>query len=828
MKKIFLSILFSVLSIITISQNLKSQYTNFLPSNVNPSELKPSDIPSEQVLKQMGLSEDEIKQALDFKYNEGIYSDDNTIIDSNSKFSEKISAFYKNIGNDEILEDSLIFPKAKIYGQDIFRKNDIHFYQKATNPNAPSNYEIGPGDQLSIAVWGNSDYSDVVTVDDGGYISPSGFGRIYIKGLTFEDAKSLIRKKLGMYNSEMEITLIYSRVILVNIVGEVYNPGSYTIPAINTAFNALMVANGPNQIGSVRDIYIKRNGKIVDSLDVYKFLFKPSIHKDIYLQDGDYILVSSASNLVEVKGEVNRPYTYEVKNSDNLKDLIGFAGGYTSEASKNIITLKRFENENLLVHDVHQKDLSSTKLKSADEIIVNKIQRKTSNYVSLEGSVGVEGDYEFIEGEKILELLQRANCINEYLYTERSYILRKLNDGTRRSISVDLESVLQNPLSQSNILLKEYDIVKVMAKDDFHDSYFVSVYGSVRSPGELTFGKGMKLSEAIELSGGLKLESSGSRIEISRVIEMDSDNLIPKRSIVLVSSINSDLSLISEHSNFILQNNDQIFVRMNPNYKEPVNVMISGEVVYPGTYSLISEGDRVSDLIQRSGGLTMNAFPEGVRLYRKTKIKEQEILNQIISDEFKDAILSDTSLYNLYSEDLLESEISKASPLIETGEFKYTIVSFDLNKALKVDSKHNIVLLESDSLVIPKSKDIVYVTGSLFNYEAGGGISVPYSGVKRADYYINNFAGGYSKSNDRGRTVVVYPNGSVKKSIDFGLFTISPKVTKGSTVRVTTKEEVIKSKAVPVDWNQAIENTLVKITGVMSLYLLINRIQGSF
>ena len=165
---------------------------------------------------------------------------------------------------------------------------------------------------------------------------------------------------------------------------------------------------------------------------------------------------------------------------------------------------------------------------------------------------------------------------------------------------------------------------------------------------------------------------------------------------------------------------------MNPDYKVPVNVNVSGEVVYPGTYSLISDGDRVSDLIHRSGGLTSNAFPEGVRLYRKTKIKEQEIINQIISEEFKEVILSDTSLYNMYSEDLLESEISKSSSLIETDKFEYTIVSFDLNKALKVNSKHNIVLLESDSLVIPKSKDIVYITGSLFNYEAGGGISVPF------------------------------------------------------------------------------------------------------
>ncbi|MBT6807860.1 MAG: hypothetical protein HOA52_00040 [Flavobacteriales bacterium] len=825
MKKIFLAIVFCGLGFLSFSQNINSSYLRFLPSNVNPSELNPSEIPSEQVLREMGLTNDEITEALNYKNNIGIYNRD---LDS-VKIVKPQSDFIKKI-NSRITSQNYIniFPKEKIYGQDIFRSGDINFFEQATNPNAPDNYELGSGDQLSISVWGNSDYTAVVVVDKKGYISPSGFGRIYVKGLTFDNAKSLIRKKLGMNNSDMDVTLVYSRVILVNIVGEVYNPGSYAIPAINTAFNALMVAKGPTQIGSVRNIYIRRNGEVVDSLDVYEFLFNPSTHEDIYLQDGDYIVVSAASHLVEVKGEVNRPYTYEVKSSDNMQDLIIFAGGYTTEASRNIVTLKSFENENLLIHDVHQKDLNTTYLKSADEIIVNKIQRKVSNYISLEGTVGVEGDYEFVEGEKIISLLERANCINEYLFTESAYVLRKLADGSRKIISIDLQSGLDDSDSKSNIILKEYDIIKVMSKDDFQDSYFISVFGSVRNPRDLVFGKGMKLSNVIELSGGLKSESSGSRIEISRVLEIKSDNITPSRSVVLVAEINSDLSLNSDNSDFVLQANDQIFVRKNPDYKEPVNVMISGEVVYPGTYSLVSDGDRISDLIERSGGLTNNAFTEGVRLYRKTEVKEKPIINQIISEEFKQAILSDTSLYNLYSEDLLNSEINRIKPIEVTGEFEYNIVSFDLNKALKVNSTHNIVLLESDSLVIPKTTDVVFVTGSLYNFDDANGISVPFLGTKRANYYVNNFAGGYSKSNDKNRTVVVYPNGSVKKSVNYGLFTLSPKVTKGSTIKLMSKEEVKKIESLPVDWNQVIEGTMVKITGVMSLYLLINRIQGSF
>ena len=823
MKRNILSILVCLVSFTAYTQDMPSEinqtYLKFLPSNMDPNEIRPSDIPSEQVLQQMGLSSEEISEAMDFKYNRGKYSTN----ESDTSSTDNAQKFYKNMG-EQISKDTISFPKAKIYGQDVFRTNDLSFFQQSTSENPPSHYEIGPSDQFSIAVWGNSDYTDLVTVDEKGYISPSSFGRIYVKGLTFEQARSLIRKKLGMNNSEMDISLVYSRVILVNIVGEVYNPGSYAIPAINTAFNALMVAKGPTQIGSVRNIFIKRDGKVIDSLDVYEFLFNPSEHTDIYLQDGDYILVSAATNLVEVKGEVNRPYTYEVKSSDNMDDVIVFAGGYTTEASQNIITLKRFEDGKLLVHDVHKKDLLTTNLNAADEIIVNKIQRKTSNFISVQGTVGVQGDYEFVQGEKISDLLKRANCLNEYLYKEHAYILRLNSDRSRTTITVNLSSALDNSNSKDNITLKEYDIVNVISTDDFQDDYIVSVFGSVRKSGDLIYGSGLKLEDVIELSGGIKQEASGSRIEISRVLEVNSGSIIPKSSVVLVAEINTDLSLKEEYNNFDLQANDQIFVRKNPDYQEPIHVVVDGEVMYPGTYSLTLEGDRISDIIERCGGLTENAFLEGVKLYRKTKVMSKEEEN-IISEEFKEVILSDTALYKKYSKDLVNSELGIRSKKREFEDIN--VVSFEMNKALKINSKHNIILLEGDSLVIPKSNSTVYITGDLYNYE-GTGISVPYFERKRANYYINNFAGGYARENNKNRTVVVYPNGSVKRSINYRLFSLSPKVTKGSTIKLMSKEQVEEMEATPLDWNVAIEKTLIKVTGVMSLYLLINRITGSF
>ena len=815
-----------LLNLNVYSQDLNPVYLKFLPSNVNPSEIKSSDIPSEQVLRQMGLSDEEVSQALDFKYQRGLY--ENTDVDTISSFKDKIQKFYMNMGDLSYEEDTLTFPKAKIYGQHIFRTNDINYFQRSSDVNAPGNYELGAGDQLSISVWGRSDYSDLSTVDEKGYIHPSGFGRIYVKGLTFAKAKSLIRNRLGMNDSDMEITLIYSRVILVNIVGEVYNPGSYAIPAINTAFNALMASKGPTQIGSVRNIYIKRDGLIIDSLDVYKFLFNPSRHNDLYLQDGDYIIVSSASNLVEVKGEVNRPYTYEIKKSDNVYDVVKYAGGYTPFASKNIITLKRFDKDRFLIHDVHKNDLRTTYLESADEITVNKIQSKSTNYITLEGTVGVEGDYEFIEGENILELLQRSSCLNDYLYTDYAYISRLNKDRTRTHISINLSKVINDPKHKENLKLQEFDIVRVMSVDDFDDNYIVSVFGSVRNPGDHLYGDGLLLKDVLILSGGINQEASGSRVEVSRVLEIEEKTILPKRSVVLTANINDDLTLKMEESSFRLQPNDQVFVRKNPSYREPINVFVSGEVQYPGMYALLSEGEKISQIIKRSGGVTDYAFLTGSKLYRKVNLQEKEYSQNLVSERFKEFIFSDTQ-FNKYNENLFEREMIKYSSagIIKVPE--YSLVSFDLNKALSnKGSKHNLVLHPGDSLVIPKLIDVVYLTGDLFNYEADG-INVPYFPSKRADYYINNFAGGYSKQNDKTRTVVIYPNGSVKRSINMKLFRISPKVKRGSTIKIIAKEEYkTDTKIKPIDWNLAIEHTITKITAVMSLYLLIERIDGSF
>ena len=832
MKKLILLSLFVCLSLLSSAQidNDKSKinpaYLKFLPSNANPEDLRPSDIPSEQVLKQMGLSNAEISEAMDYKFSKGKYAKG---VQDTIGGNTNLSKFYESFG-DTLAIDTTSYPKARIYGQDIFRNNKLSFYQKALDAKAPENYKVGSGDEISISVWGYSEFSENLLVDERGYITPSSYGRIYVKGLTFKKMRSLLKSKFGsfldMKNSEIDVTLSYSRVITVHIVGEVYNPGSYTIPAINTAFNALIAANGPNQLGSVRNIYIKRDGKTVDSLDVYQFLFNPTRSQDIYMQDGDYLFIPPAKHIIEVKGAVNRPYTYEAKTGESIAELIKYAGGYAKNAFTDVLTLKRIDYNAVKVNDVHKDHINSTIVQNGDEVVVNTISNKLSNVVSVKGSVGVSGDYEFIQGDHLLDLLQRAKCIAEKTFMDKVYVVRLNKDRTKTHITVNLAAVLEDDSHIDNILLQEYDIVNVLSVDDFDDEFSVSVLGAVRRVGSFDFGDGMTLQDVLLQAGGLTRQAEGSRVEVSRIMDYDisSNKLKPRMAVVKTIKIGDDLVLSTEAEEFLLQPFDQVFVRENPDFEPAKNVTLSGEVKYPGTYTLLSKDEKISSVVKRAGGLTRYAYLDGVTMFRKEVSSRNETTNitlKDLSDELLDSILSDPSLSLLYQEEVQNMRVENFESFKEI--IMYNKVYLNLDKALQSNtSKHNLVLLEGDSIIVPKTMDVVHIRGDLMNLE-GGAISAPYFGTRRANYYVNNFAGGFARANKKANTIVIHPNGITKKTMNFGLFVISPKVKKGSIIKVVNKFDKLERKKIPIDWNKAIEKTMLKVTAILSLWLLVDR-----
>jgi len=410
---------------------------------------------------------------------------------------------------------------------------------------------------------------------------------------------------------------------------------------------------------------------------------------------------------------------------------------------------------------------------------------------------------------------------------DKVYVVRLNKDRTKTHITVNLGAVLEDDSHIDNILLQEYDIVNVLSVDDFDDEFSVSVLGAIRKGGSFDFGDGMTLQDVLFQAGGLTRQAEGSRVEVSRIMDYDisSNKLKPRMAVVKRIKIGDDLVLSTEAEEFLLQPFDQIFVRENPDFEPAKNISLSGEVKYPGTYTLLSKDEKISSVIKRAGGLTRFAYLDGVTMFRKEVSSRNQTTNitlKDLSDELFDSILSDPSLSLLYQEELQNMRVENFENYNEM--IMYNKVYLNLDKALQSNaSKHNLVLLEGDSVIVPKTMDVVHIRGELMNLE-GGAISAPYFGTRRANYYVNNFAGGFTRTNRKANTVVIYPNGIAKKTMNFGLFVVSPRVKKGSIIKVVNKVEKLKHKKVPVDWNNAIEKTMLKVTAILSLWLLIDRV----
>jgi polysaccharide biosynthesis/export protein len=827
MKKLLL-LLIGLVSLNVYSQTAEqmNKYMRFVPSNMKASDVSPSDIPSEDILRQMGLSDDEIVEAMDYKYQRGKYNPN--FIDTNSVESALMQSdmLYSSM-NDTLFEwnDSIDYPSAKIYGQGFFRNNSINFFSRAYDNQAPDNYLLGENDELTISIWGLAEHSEVVVVNERGYINTRHAGRIYVGSKNLKTVKSLVRDRMNSFfdlsKSQFDLTLNYSRVISVNIVGEVFNPGSYSIPATNTAFNALVAAGGPNQIGSVRNIYLMRDGKTIDSLDVYKFLFDPSSSQDLFMQNNDYLYVPVAEKVVDLKGEVNRPYTYEVKTGDKLINLIKYAGGYTKMAYKNGVSINRIDGNSIKTITVDEVGAANLALRNGDEIMVNSIQGIPKDLVYVNSSTGVSGEYQFSVGERVYDMLLKSNSLSDDLFLESAYLVRTSDNYTKDYVILDIASIIDNPTSESNVLIEEYDELFFLSKRDYRDDYEVIISGAVRLPNTFSFGEGITLSDVVLMSGGLAQEASGAKIDISRIVDYDgeTDRLKSKRAIVRSFDISNDGLLSDDALNFELEPYDQIAVRTNPDYEEVRTVVLTGEVKYPGKYSLLSKDETVSDLIRRAGGLKNSGDINAIKMYRLAKVEESpdnEIDFFENDEEIVNGFFSDGEFVQIVP---LNEEKDKMSSSEKKYIQKYIPVHVELKKALKYEnSKYNIVLHDRDSIDIPITQDLITITGALTNFDETS-ISVPFL-ERRANYYINNYAGGFSKHNVKENTLVISPSGKVSKAKDFGLFVLYPKVEMGSTIKLTEDIKIKRQKPEPVDWTRVLESTVTKISALASLYIL--------
>ena len=680
---------------------------------------------------------------------------------------------------------------SKIFGQNVFRNRNISSFDRIASARAPDNYIISAADQISISVWGFSDFNSVFEVDKEGYISLKETGRIYLKGLRFLDAKALIERKfstfLDLKNSKIDISLASARVITVNVVGDVISPGSYTIPATSTAFNAITIANGTSDVGSVRNIYIRRGGKTIRTLDVYEFLFNPNNNEDFFLENNDYILVTPIHKVVSVNGAVKRPDSYELIENEGMVDLITYSGGIEPSGSTNLL-VKRIKNGKYFYIDVNYDSLKIQKknfpLENGDVITVKPIPEMPEGFIDITGSVRVPGKYEFIPGEKLSDLVMRAQGFLEEAFLAKAFIVRRKEDFSAKYISVNLQDLIQNKASKSNIELFPYDVVNIYSKNKFIDPYNITIYGSVRNPSSYLYGENLTLKDAIFLAGGFEKEAANNRIEISRLSNIGNGSEDSSRVIVFSTSVSFDLTLEKSAEDFKLHPFDQIFIRTMANFSYQKNITISGEVVYPGYYSLTNTNERLFDIIKRAGGLTEFAFPEGAKLIR---------YDQKIGPLFLD---------------LTAKDIKKNS----------------------INNIYNYVLKEGDEINIPQINQLIAIRGAV-NYPAIdviGQINAPYTKGRHAKYYINNFGVGFAKGAQKRKTIVIQPGGFINKTVSLGVVNLYPKIKTGAII-VTKykpdKKNKDKKKSEPVDWNKAIEHLTVKLTGILALYLLFQQIK---
>ncbi|MBK6731220.1 MAG: SLBB domain-containing protein [Bacteroidetes bacterium] len=767
-------------------------------SGLSPSAINPSMV-SESSLKAMGFNDSEITAILAAMGESSTATTATTFDQIGDTQAQNIAAATEQLSDtttpavnatQATTIDETPNVAAVIYGQGIFRNSTISLYERVPNSKPNNNYIMGPGDQIAVSVWGGvSSYNENFTVSDDGYINPFGVGRIYLQGLTYAATKQLLKQKFGTYinlnGANFDVSLTYSKTIKVNIVGEVVSPGSYNIASINTPFNALVAAGGPNDIGSIRNIYVKRNNQVVKTLDVYQFLTNPGYSDDTYLQDNDYIVVPPIGRVVEVAGEVNRAFKYELIEGENLEQLLKYAGGLKSTAYTNIVTVSRYINNENVIVDINYDSIKASGgdfvLFNGDKITFVKIPETVENVVTIIGAVKFPGTYELSEGLRISNLIEKAQGVKYEAYMNKAYLIRKDEQMNSVYIPFNLQDVMNNPSSAFNFELTKFDQVEIFTKDKFRQTFTVKVEGAVKTPGEFPYYESMKLKDLLYYAGGLNVDAANSKIEIARILNFNEAKNVnePTRVVIETIDVDKSLEMIDGSENFELQPYDIVFVRTIPDFEFQKNVTLEGEVVYPGVYTMLSKTETVAEIIARAGGFTSYAYPEGATIKR--------------------------------------------------GNGNLTMLFLD--KAVKSpNSKFNYILKENDIISVPRLGELVSLSGAIdfpFEDTIKTEVYVPFDGSKSAKFYIKKYGRSFHDDARRSRTYVVQPNGLVKRTVNI-LWVIHfyPKVkVKGSEVVVPYKpkkiEKVEDVEKEPFDWNVFATTMSASVLTFATIFILV-------
>lgn len=687
-----------------------------------------------------------------------------------------------------------------IFGSELFSNNNLTFEPNLRIP-TPQNYTLGPDDQVVINVYGNSQVDWKLNVSPDGYIQIPGIGLVSVSGKTIEQATGLIKSKLiGSHyaighGTNVAVSLGNIRSIKVTLVGEIVKPATYTLSSLSTVFNALYASGGPNNNGSFRQIQVIRDNMVIRTLDTYDFLLKGSQKDNIRLQDGDIVRVPTYKVRVTLTGQVKRPAIYEVLPGESLKDVIGFAGGFTDEAYTANIKAVQLTDQDRRVTDIKAGDFGNYIPLRGDYYTVDRILDSYENRVSIYGAVVRPGQFELDKGLTLSALITKAAGLRQDAFAARGFISRLKADNTTELIPFDVKAIVNK--TTADILLKKEDVVSIPSIFDLRDQYSVTINGEVRNAGRFPYSDRMSVSDLIVQAGGFTESASSKRIEVARRIDNGDPN--KKNSPTAnISIINVDANFKVEGKPFILQPFDVVSVYTLPGYEKQRTVRVEGEVLYAGDYTISTKNERISDLVKRAGGLTVSADVEAGTLKRTNTLGIDAQKGKMDS-----AALQQEKLMRIQH---IKKTLHDSTTNVD-DQLRNELVGIDLKKILdKPGSKTDLILEEGDVLRIPKEQQLVKVNGEVLFPS-----SVVYERSKTLSDFVDN-AGGFSPDALKRRAYVVYANGSVKATHSFLFIKSYPPIKAGSEIIIPKKSQ---RKGLSVSDFGAIIGTLASAAAVL-------------
>ena len=698
--------------------------------------------------------------------------DDKKTADSRLRNKKEASEKEENIEQlEDMMEERL--PEIQVFGRNIFN-NKLLTFESSKNIPTPSDYILGAGDVVIIDIWGASQNVIEAEISPEGNIIVDGVGPLYLAGKNVNTANKYVNEILSKVYAESSINLTVgtTRSIVVQVLGEVVTPGSYTISALSTAFNALYAAGGISDVGTLRSINVFRGGKNVATIDVYDYIFNGNINGNITLQDNDVISVGAYESIVNIQGKIKRPMMYELKEGETLSSLVKFSGGFTGDAYSENLRVVRKSGREYSLYTVERQNLGSFDICDGDVVYVDSVIQRFSNMVEITGAVFFPGQYQFGDGiNSVTELIEAAGGVREDAFLDRAILHHRNYDNTIEASQVDLKGIING--TASDVVLRNNDILFIPSESDMKGEQIITVNGEVNFPGEYKFAKNTTIEDIILQAGGLTRAASVAKIDVYR---QHHNPLALTESDTIVSHFTFDIKdgfIVDGKANFVLEPFDEVSVRRSPAYEDVSNVVVKGAVLYQGVYALQSKNIHLSDIIKQAGGLSSYAYMEGTSIVRKvTKedLVQRQMLQTLSNVDFYESLIEESNDFNVTQIDSLLG--------IKFGYGDVISVPIDLKKVMEnPGSEYDIILRDGDVINVPEYSSIVKVHGevrfpSVINYKKG----------KSLNSYIKE-AGGFARKAKKTGTYVINMNGAVKKISRF-----SKKIEPGCEIVVPRKK----------------------------------------